>query len=327
MRIKNKYKAVCSLARVRFFNARVPLAVRWQLTNRCVLRCQYCNVWKTPGREMSMDRIIPILDEMAALGTQTISYSGGEPMLHADIFQILQETKKRGISTEMNSTGAGIPENISRLQCLDFLKISLDGPEDIHDQVRGRGSFKMAMAAAHAARDAKLRFIFSTTLTKYNIKETPFLQDTAKKFDTLVALQPLKGLYRGVEDVASLEPCREDHLRAVGALIGQKKKGPACLRNSLAGLEHIYHWPQYPPLQCWAGKIFCILSTDGTLMPCDRIAYAEKLPNCLEAGFARAFAKLPAVHCSGCGFCGVLELNFLMSYKWGTLKSLCGILK
>ncbi len=328
MRIRHKRKAAWNIFKARFLGQNIPLAVRWQLTNRCVLKCKYCNVWQTPEQELAFGQVVSILDDMAAMGTQTISYSGGEPMLREDIIRILEETKKRGISTEMNSTGARIPENmLALLQCLDFLKISLDGPEDVHDFVRGNGSFRMAMAAALAARKARMRFIFSTTLTKHNINDTGFLLETAKGFDTLVAFQPLKSLYRGVQDVAALEPTPEAYARAVRGLIEYKQKGGVHLRNSLDGLAHIQHWPRYPYLECWAGKIFCILSTNGVLMPCDRIAYRDKLPHCLESGFKGAFSVLPETRCSGCGFCGVLELNFLMSFKFDTLKGVLNILK
>lgn len=327
MRIKNKPQAVCSYFKVRFLNQRYPLAVRWQLTNRCVLRCKYCNVWKTDQKEMTLEQIIPILNEMAELGTQTISFSGGEPMMRKDIGRILEETEKRKISTEMNSTGAGIPERISELKHLHFLKISLDGSEEVHDLVRGNNAYKTAIAAASAAKANKLNFIFTTTLTKFNIHEIDFLLETAKRFNTLVAFQPLKSLYRGVKDVSSLEPRKEDFDLAVQKLLNSKKGGNPHLRNSLTGLNHILHWPRYPYLKCWAGKIFCILNTDGTLMPCDRIAYNSTLPNCLESGFREAFLALPEVHCGGCGFCGVLELNFLMSFKVDILKSIYNVTK
>lgn len=225
MRLKNRQQAVCSCLKVKFLNQRVPLAVRWQLTNRCVARCKYCTIWQIPEKEMSLEQIISILDEMAALGTKTISYSGGEPMLREDIGRILEETTQRGISTEMNSTGAGIPENIAKLKHLDFLKISLDGPEEVHDYVRGKHSFRYAMDAAAAARANGLKFIFSTTLTKFNIQEIDFLLETAQRYNTLVAFQPLKNLYRGVQDIHAFIPEKKDYASAVERLIDYKKKG------------------------------------------------------------------------------------------------------
>jgi len=118
-----------------------------------------------------------------------------------------------------------------------------------------------------------------------------------------------------------------DFKKAIGRLIELKKKGGSHLRNSLIGLYHVYNWPKYKKLRCWAGKIFCIIDTDGTVMPCDRISYSTKLPNCREVGFSKALLSLPEVCCSGCGFCGVLELNFIMSFKIGTLESILNVIK
>lgn len=327
MRIKDKAGAVASAVAVKFFRKRIPLAVRWQLTNKCVLQCRYCTIWNTQKKELDLKEIISVLDQLAALGTQTISFSGGEPMLRKEIFEILAETKKRGISTEMNSTGASIPDKIGKLKDLDFLKISLDGPEEIHDAVRGMGSFKMARRAAEAAHAQGLNFIFTTTLTKYNINYIDFIVSLARQLGTFVAFQPIKNLYRGVQDVTELLPQKDDFKGAIKALVALKKKKSSCLRNSLTGLSHISGWPLYPALKCWAGKIFCIIDTDGTVLPCDRINYHGALPNCLKQSFHECLQALPDVNCSGCGFCGVLELNLLMALRWGSLGSILNVIK
>ncbi len=326
MRIKNKKKAIGLLIKARMFNKRVPLAVRWQLTNKCVLKCGYCNVWNSTKKELTFNEISGILDQMAALGTQTISFSGGEPMLRNDIFEILAKTKSKGISTEMNSTGAYIPDKIGKLGDLDFLKISLDGSEKVHNLMRGNGAYKIAIEAASAAKANNLNFIFTTTLTKFNLGEIGFLCNLAKEYGAMVAFQPIKNIYRGIKDISHLTPAPGEFKDTVNELIRIKKHDGSCMRNSLIGLKHIYDWPQYKKINCWAGKIFCILDTDGTLMPCDRISYNSKLPNCAEIGFEDAFSVLPKVYCGGCGFCGPLELNYLMDFKFNVFNSIKRIL-
>ncbi len=327
MRIRNTAKAAWQFARVKCFGAAVPLAVRWQLTDRCVLKCRYCAIWQQHRRELSYGEILRVLDELARLGTQTISYSGGEPMLRPDIGEILSETKKRGISTEMNSTGALIPQNIGRIKDLDFLKISLDGPQDVHDSLRGEGSFAMAIKAAESAAGSGLRFIFTTTLTKHNIGCAPYMVSLAERYNTLVAFQPVKRLCHGRSDITEISPSREDLGRVISYLIGLKRSGSARLRNSLSELRHLSEWPDFPRLKCWAGKVFCIIDTDGTVFPCDRIDYCQPLPNCTQMTFARCLQSLPAVNCRGCGFCGVLELNLLLSLRLGALESIMKVTK
>ena len=322
MRIKNKGKLLISFIKAKLFNKRIPVAVRWELTDRCVLKCGYCNISANRRKEFPLKEIFNILKQLSDLGTQTISFSGGEPMLRQDIDQILAAASRLNISTEMNSTGFNIPKNIGKLKHLDFLKLSLDGAEEVHDLIRGKGSYAMVIEAAEAAKKAGLKFIFTTTLTKYNIGQLDGLIETARKYNTFVAFQPLKKLCGGAEGIEGLYPSPVEFKKAISKLIAYKKAPRGSLRNSLIGLHHIYNWPSYGKLKCWAGKVFCMIDAEGTLWPCDRISYDQKLPNCLQTSFKNAMAVLPDVKCAGCGFCGVLELNFLMALKFGTVGSI-----
>ena len=324
MRLRDKISSVHTFAKVKFFGRRIPLAVRWQLTDRCSCRCQYCDIWNRGMKELSLQQIRSILDELAQMGTKRISFSGGEPMLRKDIAQILGYTKQKGISPSMNSSGYFVAEKINQLKELGLLKLSLDGTEEIHDRQRGRtGAYKQALGAARACKENGIKFTFCATLARNNLKDIKFLVKLAKRFDTLVAFQPLKDIYRGVKEMDFFYPEDKQWKEAVEELMTLKKRYPAHIRNSVLGLKHIKHWPRYKSLECWAGRIFCIIETNGDLYPCDRIDYPiAQLPSCVERGFKEAFNKLPEIRCSGCGFCGALELNFLLSYKFAVLKDI-----
>jgi len=151
--------------------------------------------------------------------------------------------------------------------------------------------------------------------------------NVAKRFNTIVAFQPLKQLYRGVDNITDMAPDRESYQRAVNRLLAAKLSGNKNIRNSVPGLRHILHWPRYERLVCRAGKIFCIIDTNGDICPCDRIRYEHPLPNITEPDIAAALRRLPEVRCSGCGFCGSLELNYLMSFRTGILSSIKKIIR
>ena len=70
-----------------------------------------------------------------------------------------------------------------------------------------------------------------------------------------------------------------------------------------------------------------MIGPTGILTPCDRLEYKISLPDCTELGFKKAFNSLPDVTCSGCGFCGSLELNYLASLKWDIVSTLNKIMK
>jgi MoaA/NifB/PqqE/SkfB family radical SAM enzyme len=290
----------------------------------------YCNIWaEEPVRELPTAQIFTIIDDLRKQGTQTISFSGGEPLLREDMGEILNYCHKKDISTSMNSSGGLVAQKINQIQTLGLLKLRLDGPEEIHDKIANhKGSYQQVLQAIKAAQDSKVKTIFTATLTKYNISHLSFIMETARKYNTLVAFQPLKRLSKGLEHLEDVMPEEKEYKQAVSGLIALKRSGDESMRNSLYELEHIYHWPHYKNLRCWAGWVFCMIGVYGELYSCDRVQYKADLPNCVSLGFKKAFDNLPlTINCEGCGFCGTLELNFLLSLKLGiigTIRKIAG---
>lgn len=277
---------------------------------------------------MSTEEVLLCLKQFKNMGTRIISFSGGEPLLREDIGKIIDYSKSIGISPTMNSRGAQVEKKLPEIKNLDLIKVSIDGPEEIHDYLSGRkGAFRQSIKTIEIAKKNKIKVTLATTLTKYNIDHLDFILKLAGKYNTLAAFQPLKKLSRGVSEMKDLYPEKERYRKAIERLIDLKRSGNRNMRNSLLGLKHIYYWPDYPVLKCSAGKLFCIIETNGDLYPCDRVQYKNRLPNCLDLGFKEAFMSLPDVFCSGCGFCGSLELNFLLAFRFGVVNSVLRLIK
>jgi MoaA/NifB/PqqE/SkfB family radical SAM enzyme len=306
-------------ARVRFAGARHPLAARIQVTRRCALRCSYCKLPDEDGDPLTGREILSVLDQLRALGCLRVSFSGGEPMLRDDIGWLVDACDALGMAPEMNSSGHGFASRVRRVRRLRLLKLSLDGPEEVHDRVRGRrGSYAEVRAALEAARDASIRTVLVATITRHNVDRLDHVLELARDEGVMAAFQPIKPYYKGAVEVEDLLPRPRDMARAVRRLERARSDGFGdTLRNSSAGLAHLARWPRYGPLRCWAGRIFCIVGADGTLYPCDRTRIVDPLPNCLELGMEEALARLPDPDCEGCGFCGALELNFAMALDPG----------
>ncbi|MCG2725749.1 MAG: radical SAM protein, partial [Elusimicrobia bacterium] len=111
-----KILSVGDFVMVKFFNKRIPIAVRMEITNRCPNKCSYCNVWNTKVEEPSKEKIFSIIKQLKKLGTKKISFSGGEPLLRDDIGEIIDYCKGLGISPEMNSCGVLIEKRISQIK-------------------------------------------------------------------------------------------------------------------------------------------------------------------------------------------------------------------
>lgn len=325
MKLSSRFLSINTIVKAKIFNKRIPLAIRWQLTNRCTCKCLYCNIWADGSdHELSTRQIFSIIDSLKESGTQRISFSGGEPLFREDIGKILNYCHKKNISISMNSNGELVPQKIKEIETLDLLKLSLDGPEEIHDRLSNhQGSYQKVLRAVEATQAEGIKTIFTTTLTKYNIEHLDFVLKIAERFNTLAAFQPLKRFSRGIDDLEAIMPEERKYKEAIARFIKLKQEGNKHMRNSIIELRHIYSWPNYKRLECGAGKIFCMIGVNGRLYPCDRIQYKTDLPNCLTAGFRNAFAKLPKVICcDGCGFCGTLELNFLLSFRLGVVEAI-----
>lgn len=322
-------RAAAGALRVRFTGARVPVAARIQVTRRCSLRCAYCRPPDEAGEAMSTDELTGILEQLAALGCSRISLSGGEPMLRDDIGTLVNACADLGMAPEMNSSGTRLAERIDEVARLELLKLSLDGPPEVHDKIRGRdGSYREVLRAVDAAQRQGIRTVLVTTITRHNVDQLDHVLELARERGTLAAFQPLKPYYKGLVDVEELLP-EPAAMRTAVTRLREARQGPygAVLRNSPAGLQHIARWPDYRPLRCWAGRIFCIVGADGTLYPCDRTRIDPPLPNCLEDGVSTALSRLPDPDCEGCGFCGALELNLALAFDWQVASTILRLLR
>lgn len=293
------------------------LAVRWQVTERCPLRCSYCNIWKNPDREPNRNQALQFIRELGEARVRRLSISGGEPLLYPLLPEVIRAANREGIDVSINTSGWGLPLIIDKLKPLKLVKISLDGPEEVHDRVRGqKGAWKKAMEAADACREAGIKYSFACTLTSHSIPFVEYVRSLAESRNTIAAFQPVKKLYRGLENLDGLAPDPDAVKKAVDNLIELKRAGHGGIRNSIAGLYHIRNWPVYEKVRCAAGRLFVIVNLNGTVTPCDRMAYND-LPNAYVSGFQNAINELPAFKpCGGCGFAGSLELSYLMNFNF-----------
>ena len=98
-------------------------------TRRCNLACEYCNEYDDFSKPVPVARMLARIDQLAALGTSIISFSGGEPLLHPDLDQLIARIRHHGRIAGMITNGFLL--NVDRIQRLnraglDHLQISID---------------------------------------------------------------------------------------------------------------------------------------------------------------------------------------------------------
>lgn len=135
-----------------------PLYVVWELTLRCDQPCQHCGsrAGGARTRELTTEECFAVGRQLAAMGTREITLIGGEAYLRADVYDIVAELTRLGMIVTMQSGGRALTAKRARRfkdAGLKALGISVDGPEAIHDLLRGnKGSHAAALRALDAAR-------------------------------------------------------------------------------------------------------------------------------------------------------------------------------
>ena len=126
-----------------------PQSISLTLTNHCNLRCQMCGQWSDEGymharkdalrQEMTLLDWKRVVDELAAHHIPSLLLRGGEPFLFPGIVELLEYIHSQGIFIAIDTNGTMLKSfavDILSIGCI-HLTISVDGPEAIHDEVRG----------------------------------------------------------------------------------------------------------------------------------------------------------------------------------------------
>jgi len=303
------------LIKAKFFNARIPLAVSWSLTFRCNQRCLYCKIWQIQCPEIGTSEILAMLDNFKLLGTRWISFTGGEPLLRDDIGEIVKYTKNKDIYVSVSSNGSLVSERIGDLTGIDRIKLSLDGPEKIHDRVRGGGSFKKVMQALELCKKNGIGVRLECVLSKENLDCVPYLVNIASDFEVIISFQPATRNLLWSDEPNLIAASQKEYRDAINELISLKKRG-APVYNSTAGLSHLYWWPAEKRIACTAGRLSFDVEPDGTILACDRFLRKIKRKKAKITDIKRELPDLPSAgKCRQCWCSSLVELNLITSFN------------
>ena len=148
-----------------------PANLNLNLTRRCNLKCVMCEQhrhasdptglpWYDPRRELPLSTWVGLLDQVAAFRPR-LYLTGGEPTLYPHFAALLTEAKRRGFVVHLQTNGTLLDRVADSLvaQNVEMVTISMDGPQEVHDAIRGqKGAFEKTCAgikALVAARDRR----------------------------------------------------------------------------------------------------------------------------------------------------------------------------
>jgi len=324
--------------------------VFWNLTDRCNLSCTHCYNRSGPGcttdGELSTAEAFGVIDDLAAMGVPLILFTGGEPLMREDIFDLARHAQGRGLKMALSTNGTLITPDCARTikeSGIEYAGISLDGARaETHDRFRNvQGAFDRTLAAFSSCKEAGLRCGVRVTLTKENCHELEALVDlslalgasrfclywlvpTGRGTDSYARLQlnrlevtaALDLLYRKAKetDPGAMEFLTVDAPQdCIHLLASMEKDGSEDLADARALLESLKGG-------CSAGTRVANIDTRGNVYPCqfarsteflvgnvrDRL-FSELWADAASPVLAR-FRKKDARFGGRCGVCGYREL-------------------
>jgi MoaA/NifB/PqqE/SkfB family radical SAM enzyme len=291
-----------------------PLAVAFEVTHLCNLACHYCDRHTPLPSELTREQILSALAQFIELGMLHISFDGGEPLAHRNIDEIVEFVVSRGVNAVMNTNGILVPKKLDTVRKLKKVKISLDGPEQAHDAMRGKDAFKRALKGAEAARSVGVTVEFTCVIARHSYQHIDELMDIVESTGNTIVFQPARNsLFLDTERDGSGFQLTGAELRAVVDKVAARKRNNGPVGNRWSSLRHFIGFPGDMKLPCDAGWINVTMDPEGCLYHCGQVNRSDKTKNVVSLGVARAFETLSRGGCSQCWCARVVEENYL----WG----------
>ena len=166
-----------------------PLRVMFELTYRCNFNCAHCYLPVSYRRrsvdELKTKEVFLVLDQLAESGCFYVGFTGGEPFLRPDIFQIILHAKKRGMQVIIHTNASLIDEKkAGKLAKLALNKVDIGLPaleQKSFERISGKSnSFKKVFKAIEFLKREKVPLGFKTCVLKENFSQIKAIQDYAE---------------------------------------------------------------------------------------------------------------------------------------------------
>lgn len=174
-----------------------PILCNYYITFRCNARCSFCDFWKRKSyqetADCSLDDVAKNLPQLKKIGIKFIDFTGGEPLLHPQLPEMLQMAKQYRFYTSVTTNCLHYSQRAEELKGLiNLLHFSLDSmDEEENDRLRGKGSFASVMKSIELAKDLGERPDLLFTATRTNFEAIDELKRFAQQQKLILIVNPI----------------------------------------------------------------------------------------------------------------------------------------
>lgn len=168
---------------LQFSEDKKPVVV-WNVTKACNLRCIHCYASadnRPAENELKTEEGFRLLEDLVQFGCPVVLFSGGEPLVRPDIFDLIAYAVRLGLRAVLSTNGTlidhALAKELKKLG-LSYVGISLDGIGEVHDRFRGsKGCFEKVIQAIENCLRVGLKVGLRFTINKLNAEEIPKVFD------------------------------------------------------------------------------------------------------------------------------------------------------
>lgn len=264
------------------FHLATPTLAWLELTRRCDLACPHCyiNAGQRRANELTTERWLELLEEMAAMGVWAVAFTGGEPTLHPDFIELVDRARRLDLLVGIATHGLFLTDDFLARLRRDGVIISIS-IDDLHVGRRGHAvPTELAMESILRAQAHGFLTNVMTNTHRRNVGALGQMMDWAEQNGVSVRSVPFAPIGRGklhrelentpgdVEQAAEfwLRECEWEHEyhRQAGLCVG-------VIFNYGLTLS-------YMTSRCSSARFLCYVASDGTVFPCTMCAAEELFP-------------------------------------------------
>lgn len=309
------------------------LSANCYFTQRCNLRCVYCSAPLRGTRELDTAAWRAILDELAALGCLRIALLGGEPLLRADLGELIGHARRRGLAVGLTSNGLLVPRRLDALRELTHLVLSLDAPGPATDAVRGDGVAAAVEAAIAAARSIGLSVKLNAVLSAPTAPHLDALLAFCARHDLPLSVNVVRSEAADLWHDAARVRLDDAAVQALLERLATLARRDPRLMFSPHTYRYAARWADYgrdrverdewpaddprlrgaPP--CHHGRNAISIDADGAVYPCVMTFGRISGGNAARDGVAAAWRGLHDHRCVACFSPCTVEQNHLLALQ------------
>lgn len=281
-----------TLATHRIYN--LPIIVMMP-HSRCNCRCVMCDIWKAnhDKREISAEELQKHVKHFKKLGVREVVFSGGEALMHSNLWKLCDVLRENQISITLLSTGLMLERNAREiLASFRDVIVSVDGSKDVHDRIRNiPQGFEKLSAGVRALKSLKpdYRVTARCVLQRHNfadfgniikatkeigLDQVSFLaadiSTPAFNHQETLTRERVSEIALDADETRRFEQIVEESFISMGDYYrsGFIAESPLKMRKIVQYYEAINGLAEYPGTVCNAPWVSVVIESDGRVLPC-----------------------------------------------------------